>query len=391
MYPALSLAKALSGAPADPGLCSPIPIAVAPGTPLRLKLNGPEDDGPALLLVTGRSDLDDRVLSDFDVPVTAVESRPISRSSLRAAASGLLGNVRGVAQALPIVAKFRPDLVIGAGGYASVPVLAAAAMMRSAGSLRGAKIVVLNPDVAPGLANRTLAAMADEVWCAYAATERYFPRKFVLMGTPVRPEFYALPPPPVARKRLGLDPDRLTILVFGGSQGARSINVATSAMVARRRLPATWQVLHITGERDSEWMTAERNVDRNENRYVLLPYLAEMPLAYAAADVAVCRAGASTLAELATAGVPAILIPYPFAAEDHQRKNAEAFEQVDAAAILDDAALDPDSLYWKLVEVTAQDRLEAMRAAVAQLARPRALHDMVERILTSRIGKITPS
>jgi UDP-N-acetylglucosamine--N-acetylmuramyl-(pentapeptide) pyrophosphoryl-undecaprenol N-acetylglucosamine transferase len=388
LYPALSLARALSGAPGDPGLCGPLAVPVAPGTPMRLDLDpaSQPDRGHAVLLVTARTDAGDRVLADTDVPIATVESRPISRSSLRDAASGLFGNVRGVAQALPLVSRFKPDVIVGAGGYASVPVVAAAALLRSAGMLRGARIVIMNPDVAPGLANRSLSGMADEVWCAYEATAKHFRGRFVLTGTPVRPEFYSLPPPPDARKRLGLDPSRTTILVFGGSQGARSINVAVSAMVSRRRLPATWQVLHIAGERDHEWMSAERVTEPNDNRYVLLPYLAEMQLAFAAADLAVCRSGASTLAELTTTATPSILVPYPFASEDHQRKNAEALAGAGAATIVDDAELDPDALYWKLVEIVTDDRLASMRAAAATLARPRALHDMVERIVTGRIG-----
>ena len=336
-------------------------------------------------MVTSRSDAGDRVTSEFDVPVAHVESRPISRSSLRGAASGVIGNVRGTAAALPIVARFAPDVVIGAGGYASVPVVAATAMLRS-GPLRRTRIAIMNPDVAPGLANRALATIADEVWCAYAQTEEHFPRKFVLTGTPVRPEFYALPPARDARKRLGLDPDRATILAFGGSQGARTINVAVSALASRRRLPASWQLLHVCGERDHEWMAAERAAEPNDNRYVLLPHLAEMALAFAAADIAVCRAGASTLAELATTGLPAILIPYPFAAEQHQRTNAALFGGAGAAAVMPDDALDHDSLYWKLVELVDEKKLAAMRQAAVALARPRALADMVERIMSSRIG-----
>ena len=356
---------------------------------MRLRLDQPaevHDGTPELLLVTGRGDVDERMRGEFDVPIAQVDSRPISRSSLRAAAGGLFGNVRGVAQAMPLVSSFRPDVVIGAGGYASVPVVAAAAMLRGAGALRATRIAVMNPDVAPGLANRALATVADEVWCAYQATAPFFGRKFVLTGTPVRPEFYALMPPQDARKRLGLDPHRTTVLVFGGSQGARTINVAASALVARRRLPGAWQVLHIAGERDHEWMAAERSAEPNDNRYVLLPHLAEMALAYAAADVAVCRAGASTLAELATCGLPAVLVPYPYAAENHQRKNAEAFAGAGAAAIVDDADLDPDALYWKLVELIDDSRLAMMGTAARGLARPRALSDMVERILTGQVG-----
>jgi UDP-N-acetylglucosamine--N-acetylmuramyl-(pentapeptide) pyrophosphoryl-undecaprenol N-acetylglucosamine transferase len=365
---------------------------VPAGTQVALPLRSAEgDDRHDVLVVTSRSDSGQRLFADFDVPVAAVESRPISRTSLRAAAGGVFGNVRGIAQALPLVSRFKPEVVIGAGGYASVPVVAAAGLLRTAGLLRHAKIVLMNPDVAPGLANRSLAPVADEVWCAFDATARHFPGKFVLTGTPVRPEFYALPQPADARKRLGLDPGKTTILAFGGSQGARSLNVAVSAMVARRRLPVTWQVLHIAGERDHAWMAAERAAESNGNRYVLLPYLAEMALAYAAADLAVCRAGASTLAELVTTGTPSVLVPYPFAAEDHQRKNAEALRIAGAARVLDDGDLDADSLYWALVEAVTDDTLSSMRAAARGLSRPRALHDMVERILLRRIGETETS
>lgn len=356
---------------------------------MRLQLDAPPagHDGLELLLVTARGDLDERLRSEFDIPIAMVESRPISRTSLREAASGLFGNVRGVAQAMPLVSSFKPDVVIGAGGYASVPVVAAAAMLRGTGGLRDVRIAIMNPDVAPGLANRALATLADEVWCAYESTAPFFGRKFVLTGTPVRPEFYGLLPAADARKRLGLDPRRKTILIFGGSQGARTVNVAASALVARRRLPADWQVLHIAGERDHEWMAAERNAEPNDNGYVLMPHLAEMALAYAAADLAVCRAGASTLAELATCGKPSVLVPYPYAAENHQRKNADAFAAAGAASILTDADLDPDTLYWRLVELMDDSKLSSMGIAVKGFARPRALADMVERILTGQVGR----
>ncbi len=336
--------------------------------------------------MTGKGDVGSTIAREFDVPTASVDSRPISRSSLRDAAGGVFGNVRGVAQAMPLVASFKPDVVIGAGGYASVPVVAAAAMLRGTGALRGVRIAVMNPDVTPGLANRALAAFADEVWCAYASTAPSFGRKFVLTGTPVRPEFYRLPPKADARRRLGLSPDRRTILIFGGSLGARTINVAASALVSRRRLPADWQVLHIAGARDHEWMAAERSAEPNDNRYVLTTHLAEMALAYAAADLAVCRAGASTLAELATTGTPSILIPYPYAAEQHQRKNAQAFVAAGAAETIDDAGLDPDVLYWKLVELMDASRLAAMGIAATRLAQPDALAHMIERITSGRIG-----
>jgi UDP-N-acetylglucosamine--N-acetylmuramyl-(pentapeptide) pyrophosphoryl-undecaprenol N-acetylglucosamine transferase len=260
----------------------------------------------------------------------------------------------------------------------------AAATLRTARVLRGTKIALIEPNVEPGRANRLMANVADEVWGAYAETGKFFPKKFVLTGIPVRPEIAARPTQVEARRSLGLDPKLTTVLIFGGSQGSRTINVAASAMIARRRLPRTWQVLHASGERDHEWMKAERKVETSGNRYHLVKYLDDM--AHAAADVAVCRAGASTLAELAAVGLPSILIPYPHAADDHQRKNARLFVAHNAAVVIEDTNLDPDSLYWALVNALDPDKNVVMRLGSAQLAHPRALDIMIERIIKGKIG-----
>jgi len=326
------------------------------------------------------------LLEQFELPYAAVDSRPVPSTSLRSAAGGAAANVRGVAQAMPLLRKFKPDVVIATGGYASVPAVFAAAMLRSTGALRKVKIVLLEPNAAPGRANRLLAKVADEVWGAYPQTADHFAGKFVRTGIPVRPELYALPKRADACRRLGLDPARTTIFIFGGSQGARSINIAASTMVARRRLPAGWQVLHVAGRRDFEWMSAERSAEPNANRYLLEPYLEDIAAAYAAADVAVCRSGASTLAELAVVGLPAILIPYPHATDDHQRINADVFGAAGAAVVVENAKLDADVLYWALDEIVKPDRLAAMRTAASSLSQPRALFSMVERILDGRIG-----
>jgi len=174
--------------------------------------------------------------------------------------------------------------------------------------------------------------------------------------------------------------------VFGGSQGARTLNVAVSGMVARRRLPANWQVLHITGARDYDWMAAERKTETNGNRYRLQAYLENMGLAYWAADIAVCRAGASTLAELCTVALPAVLVPYPHATDQHQAANAEYLAERGAALVLPDALATPDALYWLLVDAADAGKLDTMRAALLRLAPAKPVANMVERLISQRIG-----
>ncbi|MDE2573123.1 MAG: UDP-N-acetylglucosamine--N-acetylmuramyl-(pentapeptide) pyrophosphoryl-undecaprenol N-acetylglucosamine transferase, partial [bacterium] len=203
-------------------------------------------------------------------------------------------------------------------------------------------------------------------------------------GVPVRPDVRRLRPKDVARKALGLDPARPTLLAIGGSQGARRVNQALAALVTRRSLDG-WQVIHITGERDYEWMRAEEQDLAPGNSVALLPYLDDMALGYAAADLVVARAGASTLAELAATGTAAVLVPYPFATENHQIRNAEVFERAGAAVMIADGDLDGDRLWWTLVELRKPGVFQAMRAAARGLA-----HDDAERVLADHLLQGSP-
>src|SRR5208282_2645629 len=197
---------------------------------------------------------------------------------------------------------------------------------------------------------------------------------------PVRREFKALPPRPRARERLEIDPHATVVVVLGGSQGARSINEATLDMVTRRSLPAGWWILHICGERDYDAMKARLIERQPGNRFTLVPYLDDPSPAYAAADVVVARAGASTLAELAYTARPSLLIPYPFASEDHQAANARVFAESGAARVLHDAELGPDVLYWALTEALESETLAAMSKCAAGLAPADAAAMIVRRV-----------
>jgi len=337
----------------------------------------------AVLFVGAPGNMDEALLTRDDVPYKTVRSQPLTGLSKVRAALGLAGNAAAVMQALPIVSHFRPDAIVGSGGYACAPAVIAGAMLRASGRLPNLRVALMEPNVIPGLANRRLARHANEIWGAYAdsATSAFFGDKFVLTGIPVRADLHTPMQKAEARRSLGLHPERFTVLVFGGSQGARSLNVATSGMVARRRLPLDWQVLHLTGVRDHAWMMAERKTEPNDNRYIVMAYLDAMALAYWAADIAVCRAGASTLAELCQVGLPAILVPYPHSSEQHQRDNASYFTDRGAAYTMPDAALNPDSLYWMLVEASEADKLATIAARLRALAHPHAVESMLARLI----------
>jgi UDP-N-acetylglucosamine--N-acetylmuramyl-(pentapeptide) pyrophosphoryl-undecaprenol N-acetylglucosamine transferase len=325
------------------------------------------------------------------MPLRFVPSAALQRKLSPRTVGTIVANLAGVAVALRELARFKPLMVVATGGYVCFPVVVAARILRALRVVR-CGIALLEINATPGLTNRLLAPLVDEVWATYAASSQSFGGKTIVTGTPTRASLARLRPPAEARERLGLDPARTTIVVMGGSQGARSINEAVAALVTRRTLPAEWQVLHVSGERDYAYMQAEEREPAPGNQVRLVPYLADPADAYAAADVVIARAGASTLAELAQTGSAAILVPYPFAAEAHQARNAELFVHAGAAVAIDDAQLDGDRLWWTLREILEPERNAAMRASARSLAPPdpaRAIVARIEGAIPARVAHDT--
>ncbi len=321
------------------------------------------------------------------IPITYVPSAPLQRSFSLSTLRTVFANTAGIVVALGALARFKPTYVVATGGYVCFPVVVAARILRTLRIIR-ARIALLEINVTPGLTNRLLTPLVDEVWTTYAASEASFGRKTVVTGAPVRASLLLVKDAPSARERLGLDPERTTVVVMGGSQGARSINEAVTALVTRRTLPYDWQVLHVCGERDYAYMQAEQREIAPGNRVRLVPYLADPADAYAAADVLIARSGASTLAEAAVTGTPSVLIPYPFAADQHQAHNAALFEAAGAAVVLPDAKLDGDLLWWTLREILESDRVVAMRRAARSLAPRNAGATIVERIAQTAPARV---
>jgi UDP-N-acetylglucosamine--N-acetylmuramyl-(pentapeptide) pyrophosphoryl-undecaprenol N-acetylglucosamine transferase len=318
------------------------------------------------------------------MPVAFVPSAALQRKLTLRTVATVWRNLLGVFVALAALRAFKPLMVIATGGYVCFPVVVAARMLRTLGLLK-CGIALLEINVRPGLTNRLLAPLVDEVWTTYDASAPFFNGKAHRTGTPVRASLLRGTHPGRARLELGLAPERTTIVAMGGSQGARSINEAVAALVTRRTLGESRQVLHVSGERDHAYMEAEER-DVGANHVKLVAYLADPANAYAAADVAIARAGASTLAELAATATPSILVPYPFASDDHQASNAAVFADCGAAVVLTDAELDGDRLWWALDAILQPARLAEMRAAAGSLA-----GSDVGRAIVSRIEFLMPA
>jgi undecaprenyldiphospho-muramoylpentapeptide beta-N-acetylglucosaminyltransferase len=277
--------------------------------------------------------------------------------------------VRGFVQAWGIVGRFQPDALFLTGGYVSAPVALAC-------WLRRVPILIYLPDVEPGLAIKTLAHLATRVAVTTEASRAYLPpEKVIVTGYPVRPTLRGVARA-TAQRTFGLDPALKTLLVLGGSRGARSINQAIMAIL--EDVLAECQVIHSSGTLDWEQVAARRETlpAALKARYHAYPYLhEEMGAALAAADLAVSRAGASVLGEFPLFGLPSILVPYPHAWR-YQRVNADTLAAQGAAIRLDDA----DLRQKLLPTVQRLLRDDAARAQMAARARALAVPDAAERL-----------
>lgn len=265
--------------------------------------------------------------------------------------------------------EFKTDAVVGMGGFTSLaPVLA--------GHKLGAKAYVHDSNALPGKANRLTARWCDKVFIGFEEARKYFPDNVVeLTGTPVRDEMRDLPDRMTASKKLGLDSSLKTILVMGGSQGAKRLN---SLIVEASKAMPNVQFLQITGPGDFDRVKAELGDVENHK---LLAFCDDMPAAYAACDMAVMRSGASSLTELAYIGMASILVPYPTAADDHQTLNAEVFESADAALLRKEADLDAGELVADITAVLDEtERLVNMGSAADGLSIKNAAEKICEAI-----------
>lgn len=288
----------------------------------------------------------------------------LKRKSWRELASSLARLPRALGQSLALLRRHHPDVVVGVGGYASGPLVLAAA-------LAGRPTAILEQNSVPGMTNRILGRLVERVFGAFAAAARFFPRrKFLLVGNPVRRQLLEAKTAPAARE--------FRLLALGGSQGAHAVNELVSEamqlLAAEGRAP---RLLHQSGAAD---VAALRRKYAEAGLMVeLRDFIDDMGAAYRSAALVISRAGASTLAELTALGLPALLIPFPSAADDHQTENARELEAAGAARLLKQEETTPRDLA-RIIAALAADpaELERMSAASRRLGRPRAHVEIVD-------------
>ncbi|MCX7642255.1 MAG: undecaprenyldiphospho-muramoylpentapeptide beta-N-acetylglucosaminyltransferase [Armatimonadetes bacterium] len=323
--------------------------------------------------------LEQKIIPKHGYPLLTVSSRPFPRKLL-SPTSFLSGSMMlyGIVQALKHLRGLRPRVVIGTGGYASVCALIA-------GKIVGAKVVLFEANSIPGRTNKLLAKIADWVATGFPEAVNFFPKgKATYTGVPTRSEVRDMDRT-TARKTLGLTESELCLLVFGGSRGAQRINEALWDALPKLLLRPCLRIVHICG---SQWEQEAKRIrealpEDVKGRYQPFGYREDMPVILHSADLAVSRAGASSIAELLVAGVPSILVPYPFAVYDHQRFNALSLVRRGAAKMVLNAELSGERLWREVFELLDRpENLRRMSEAALSVAKPFAAEEIVKRTLS---------
>lgn len=325
--------------------------------------------GNEVLFVGTDRGIEARVLPRLGYPLERIEVSGIKGTGLQSKLRGLIRLPRALWDGVRIVRRFRPDVAMGVGGYASGPAILAARLL-------GVPCVVLEQNSVPGITNRILGRLVHSVFTMFPESEAHFPRGRVhLLGNPIRKQLLAN----FLIERPSRSDESFRILVLGGSQGARGLNarVLKAARALRdANVPVAW--VHQTGEQelgDVRQGYARAGVEDVE----VSAFIDDMSAAYASADLVVCRAGATTLAEVLVTKLPSILVPFPFATDNHQELNARSLERGGAAIVMLEAELDGERLATVISELRADpERLRAMSRAAARLGRPEAAREVVD-------------
>jgi UDP-N-acetylglucosamine--N-acetylmuramyl-(pentapeptide) pyrophosphoryl-undecaprenol N-acetylglucosamine transferase len=314
------------------------------------------DPSTQILFVGTARGLESKIIPREGFELELIRVGALKGVSIFEGMKSLMGLPMSFVAARRILKRFRPDVVIGVGGYSSGPTLLMAALSRI-------PTMVVEPNAMPGFTNRVLARFVDAAALSFEDARKVFGRRGVVTGNPVRVDFARL-----AKKARG---EKMHVLIFGGSQGARAINNAiVDAMPLLASKKDRLAITHQTGERDFE-VVSHAYVDAGFVDAEVKPFIHDMADQFQRADVLICRSGATTAAEVAAAGKAAIFIPFPFATDDHQRKNAEAFERVGAGRIILQKDLTPARLAEELIRLIERpDEIDRMEEASRGLGRP---------------------
>ncbi len=320
-----------------------------------------------IVFVGTQRGMETRLVPEAGFELRLIDVGQLKNVSLVTRLRTLMNLPRAIGACKRMIREFQADVVFGVGGYASGPAMAAALQLNL-------PTMAFEPNAMPGLANRLVGKRVLAAAVNFPAAAQYF-RNAEVTGIPVRPEFFALAPPPTAPPHL---------LIFGGSQGARLFNLTVPRIVPDllKAVPGL-TILHQCGARHAETtQQAYLQCGADPARWTVQPFLNDMPARFAVANLVMARSGASTVAELAAAGKPALLVPFAAAADDHQKRNAEEMVQAGAAVMLTERDLDAPGKLLELLSalLTNPERLSGMAASARTQAHPEAARRIAARL-----------
>jgi UDP-N-acetylglucosamine--N-acetylmuramyl-(pentapeptide) pyrophosphoryl-undecaprenol N-acetylglucosamine transferase len=315
------------------------------------------DRGHSLLFIGTRGGMEARLVPEAGYEMEFIRSGALNRVGLRRQLQTAWQAPLGVLAAAGVLRKFRPRAVFSMGGFVAGPVMLAASLLRI-------PLVIMEPNAVPGFANRKMARYVYRALLGFEVTRKWFPpSRSEVTGLPVRPEFFTLEP-----KTNG----KFTVLITGGSRGSRTLNRASrESWPLFRESGAPVRIIHQTGAAEHESLARDFTSIGLDGEIV--PFMREMASAFRQADVIIGRAGAGAVNEIAAAGMASVLVPFPFAADDHQRRNAEVMVEAGAARMVLDSELNGQRLFEEIETLRAEPAaIQAMRTRVRQFAKPGA-------------------
>ena len=317
-----------------------------------------------VLFVGTTRGLETKIVPDNGFRLSLIDSVGLKNVGLAGKLKGLAVLPKSFAEARTLLKEFAPHVVVGAGGYVSGPVLLMASMMRI-------PTLVMDSNALPGYTNRRLAMFVDKAALTFEEALPFFGKKGVVTGNPVRQEFFEIAAPDSS--------DKARLLIFGGSQGSRALNDAMIEAMPKLQ-GKELEITHQTGEADFEKVREAYNAAGLADADVR-PYISDMVSEFAKSDLIICRAGATTCAELAAAGKASIMVPLPTAADDHQRKNAEAMQRAGASRMILQKDLNGETLADEITGlIGSPERIAGMELAAKKLARRDAAEATVDLI-----------
>lgn len=322
-----------------------------------------------LLYIGSKDGPEARLAAEAEIEFVGIRSRGLSRGISIGALVSVLSLAGGLGTASSVLRRFNPEVVIGTGGHAAAAVVLAQVLRRG-------RALILEPDAIPGRTNLWLSRFVDRICVQIPDAIEYFPsEKTVVTGMPIRAGLADLPDKSEARIGLGLRPDAFTLLVLGGSQGARQLNLTVAGAVPMLR-DRDIQILHQSGAKNIEEAEASRR-EIGWDGYHVRAYIDDMRSAYASANLIVSRSGASTIAEITAVGRAAIYVPYPYAHADHQRYNAEYVAKSGGGDVVAESELSPEKLAGMVKGFLERpDELNLMAKMAKSLGRPNAAADI---------------